>query len=155
MLLITRCIPPAMFGFGRARKPKEFFIFDLDDLSSPSSLPYKRIKSGKISQILKIKETKDQSRREFKDQRQSWPYSLEDQAGLVRVLVSSVELRLRLEQRWTLKCSQLRKEELQIFLHDPSSLHRRKTINQQENGTTATNLMRYSSNMRDQAAVLN
>ena len=52
MLLITRCIiPPAMLGFGRAKK-LELFIFDLHEFSSPSCLPYEKITNNKSSQIL-------------------------------------------------------------------------------------------------------
>jgi hypothetical protein len=41
MLLIIRCMPPPMVGFGRARKPKDFFIFALDDGLSSPCFPYK------------------------------------------------------------------------------------------------------------------
>lgn len=51
MLLITRCIPPAMLGLGRAKK-LELFNFDLHDFSSPSCLPCEKITNNKSSQTL-------------------------------------------------------------------------------------------------------
>lgn len=122
MLLITRCIPPAMLGLGRAKK-LELFNFDLHDFSSPSCLPCEKITNNKSSQTLQ----KDSSslKRTNKNAREKEIYILYLlQEDLILVLVSWVDL-LCQEQRLHQKCSQWRMEEPQISLHDLSlSLHK-------------------------------